>query len=148
MRKNQRLNNGRHEETKKKTEIELCGRVSWKRQYEVSFVIHCLFHVFPVGRPDASTNSSSVPQHSHDIVALPFVESDSDQNGEPAGSLHVDDLATGAMSDVPINIAERAPRFEDPSGHANVTVQLGGTAFLNCKVLDLQDKTVKLEHFC
>lgn len=42
-----------------------------------------------------------------------------------------------------INLAERSPRFEDASGHANVTVQLGDTAFLNCKVLDLQDKTVK-----
>ncbi|XP_032779501.2 uncharacterized protein LOC116917982 isoform X3 [Daphnia magna] len=40
-----------------------------------------------------------------------------------------------------INLAERSPRFEDASGHANVTVQLGDTAFLNCKVLDLQDKT-------
>lgn len=42
-----------------------------------------------------------------------------------------------------INLAERSPRFEDASGHANVTVQLGDTAFLNCKVLDLQDKTVR-----
>ncbi|KAI9563979.1 hypothetical protein GHT06_007717 [Daphnia sinensis] len=40
-----------------------------------------------------------------------------------------------------MNLAERSPRFEDASGHANVTVQLGDTAFLNCKVLDLQDKT-------
>lgn len=39
-------------------------------------------------------------------------------------------------------LAGRAPRFEDASGHSNVTVQLGGTAFLNCRVMDLQDKTV------
>lgn len=53
---------------------------------------------------------------------------------------HLDDL--GGLADVPVNLAERSPRFEEPSGHANVTVQLGGTAFLNCRVLDLQDKTV------
>lgn len=47
-----------------------------------------------------------------------------------------------SLTDAAINLAERSPRFEDPSGHANVTVQLGGTAFLNCRVLDLQDKTV------
>ena len=40
-------------------------------------------------------------------------------------------------------LAGRAPRFEDASGHSNVTVQLGGTAFLNCRVMDLQDKTVR-----
>lgn len=39
-------------------------------------------------------------------------------------------------------LAGRVPRFEDASGHSNVTVQLGGTAFLNCRVMDLQDKTV------
>lgn len=48
----------------------------------------------------------------------------------------------GGLVDTDIHLAERSPRFEDPSGHANVTVQLGGTAFLNCRVLDLQDKTV------
>jgi len=40
-------------------------------------------------------------------------------------------------------LAGRVPRFEDASGHSNVTVQLGGTAFLNCRVMDLQDKTVR-----
>ena len=43
-------------------------------------------------------------------------------------------------------LAGRAPRFEDASGHSNVTVQLGGTAFLNCRVMDLQDKTVRSFH--
>lgn len=56
------------------------------------------------------------------------------------GERHADEEAS--VADVAINLAERSPRFEDPSGHANVTVQLGGTAFLNCRVLDLQDKTV------
>ena len=56
---------------------------------------------------------------------------------------NVDD---GGLVDSGINLAERSPRFEDPSGHANVTVQLGGTAFLNCRVLDLQDKTVCLSY--
>ena len=41
-------------------------------------------------------------------------------------------------------LADRHPRFEDPTGYTNVTVQLGGTAFLNCKVMDLHDKTVRL----
>ena len=41
-----------------------------------------------------------------------------------------------------LKLAGRAPRFEDASGHSNVTVQLGGTAFLNCRVMDLQDKMV------
>ena len=62
------------------------------------------------------------------------------------GERHVVDDET-SMADVPINLAERSPRFEDPSGHANVTVQLGGTAFLNCRVLDLQDKTVMRSRF-
>ena len=53
----------------------------------------------------------------------------------------------GSLSDATaVNLAERSPRFEDPSGHANVTVQLGDTAFLNCRVLDLQDKTVRRTH--
>lgn len=60
-------------------------------------------------------------------------------NEDYASAHHVDD---GGLTDAAVNLAERSPRFEDPSGHANVTVQLGGTAFLNCRVLDLQDKTV------
>ncbi len=60
-------------------------------------------------------------------------------NEDYASAHHVDD---GSLTDAAVNLAERSPRFEDPSGHANVTVQLGGTAFLNCRVLDLQDKTV------
>ncbi len=46
-------------------------------------------------------------------------------------------------SDSPGHLSDRYPRFEDASGYANVTVQLGGTAFLNCRVLDLQEKTVR-----
>lgn len=70
---------------------------------------------------------------------MAFTESEANDDLYP-GERHADDEAS--MADVPINLAERSPRFEDPSGHANVTVQLGGTAFLNCRVLDLQDKTV------
>lgn len=62
-----------------------------------------------------------------------------------AGAHHNDD--TISLTDAGISLAERSPRFEDPSGHANVTVQLGGTAFLNCRVLDLQDKTVCIYYF-
>jgi hypothetical protein len=62
---------------------------------------------------------------------------------------HVDEASQSSFSDAAaLNLAERSPRFEDPSGHANVTVQLGDTAFLNCRVLDLQDKTVRLYPRC
>lgn len=90
-------------------------------------------------------------EHPVEIRALPLsVASTSDAVADGKGTdqdggeshQHADDA--GVLShDMTISLAERLPRFEDPSGHANVTVQLGGTAFLNCKVLDLQDKTVR-----
>ena len=67
------------------------------------------------------------------------------ENEDYIGVHQVDD---GGLTDMAINLAERSPRFEDPSGHTNVTVQLGGTAFLNCRVLDLQDKTVIINKLC
>jgi hypothetical protein len=63
---------------------------------------------------------------------------------DESASSHSSHSKGGSLSDATaVNLAERSPRFEDPSGHANVTVQLGDTAFLNCRVLDLQDKTVR-----
>jgi len=67
-----------------------------------------------------------------------------DYSSQQQQQQHADEGSQSSFSDAAaLNLAERSPRFEDPSGHANVTVQLGDTAFLNCRVLDLQDKTVR-----
>ena len=99
----------------------------------------------------AGSDETAIKNHSEAPLApLALVEQEqqdaAENNQKASEDYHQqigDDVGTGGLSDdVAISLGERTPRFEDPSGHANVTVQLGGTAFLNCKVLDLQDKTV------
>lgn len=120
-----------------------------------SFFLHTVTCVDTGGDGSADVISSDIKgtgqEHPVEIRTLPLsVASTSDAVADGKGTdqdggeshQHADDA--GVLShDMTISLAERLPRFEDPSGHANVTVQLGGTAFLNCKVLDLQDKTVR-----
>lgn len=88
-----------------------------------------------------SSELSSVPLALTAADYASSIQRSDDDDGRGGFSRH------SLIDAVAINLAERSPRFEDPSGHANVTVQLGDTAFLNCRVLDLQDKTVK-SHIC
>ena len=121
-----------------------------------SRLLHCLFlYIFRLAFhscADASASALLPEEHqyenrSSDVQGSLPLTANSNEGASDYDLTHhnehaTDDDASHHFSDVGINLAERPPRFEDASGQANVTVQLGGTAFLNCKVLDLQDKTV------
>ena len=39
---------------------------------------------------------------------------------------------------------ELTPYFQNPANNTNITAQLGSTAYLNCKINRLRDKTVSI----